>query len=77
MVGFLCDCDSLTQGKIARLLGALRAQLAPESIPSAPKTSQDVRRPTMETFLVRKLPRFRGFFPWSFGAPRDVLLNLN
>ena len=34
------------------------------------------RRPTMEPFLVKKLPRFRGFFPWNFGVPRDISPNL-
>ena len=34
------------------------------------------RRPTMEPFLFQKLPRFRGFFPWSFGVPRDISPNL-
>ena len=34
------------------------------------------RRPTMEPFLVKNLPRFRGFFPWNFGVPRDSSPNL-
>ena len=28
------------------------------------------RCPTMEPLFVKKLPRFRGFFPWNFGVPR-------
>ena len=31
-------------------------------------------RPTMEP--CQKLPRFQGFFPWSFGVPRDISPNL-
>ena len=35
-----------------------------------------VRRPTMEPFFVKKLLRFRGFFPWNFGVPRHFSSNL-
>ena len=36
----------------------------------------NVRCPTMEPFFVKKLPRFRGFFPWNFGVPSDISPNL-
>ena len=29
----------------------------------------------MESFFVKKLPRFQAFFPWKFGVPRDIWLN--
>ena len=32
--------------------------------------------PPWSLFLSKNLPRFRGFFPWNFGVPRDISPNL-
>ena len=30
----------------------------------------------MQSFLVKHLPGFRGFFPWNCGGPWDIWLSL-
>ena len=35
-----------------------------------------VRCPTMEPVFVKRVLRFRGFFPWNLGVPRDISANL-
>ena len=72
------ECDRVRRSRIQGNLNGSRQMAAGEiqwCENGWPKTVR-LGVPCMEPFFVKKLPRFRGFFPCNFGVPRDISPNL-